>query len=250
MGATGSVMTAGGLKNATAEDIGEMVGAMGNGEAYAKYKTEIINSGVTGEVLLGTSVDDLDEMLKDLGVTSKLHANVIKTNFLKLKQQNEAEQQQQPQPVVVVGQEEAEPSLWRVASTKTLPAMPLQPAEDQQVAPPVDATDCITKTPRSIMSAMFQVQGTDIDPKDIGRSLYDCETMIPKGFGDGINTFDCFISYRVAADAETVEKIYLTLKAKGIHAFWDKACLKKGENWKTGFMNGNRCVLLLFLCSL
>lgn len=36
----------------------------------------------------------------------------------------------------------------------------------------------------------------------------------------------------------TAEKLYLYLKTAGVHAFLDRKCLKNGEKWKDGFLNG------------
>jgi hypothetical protein len=47
-----------------------------------------------------------------------------------------------------------------------------------------------------------------------------------------------FISYRVASDAAHAEKLYNLLTAMGLNVWWDKKCLKTGENWEEGFCKG------------
>ena len=50
--------------------------------------------------------------------------------------------------------------------------------------------------------------------------------------------YDVFLSYRVAADAHHVEKLYNLLTAQGFKVYWDKLCLLPGVNWEQGFCEG------------
>ena len=50
--------------------------------------------------------------------------------------------------------------------------------------------------------------------------------------------FDFFISYRVASDSYHAEKLYNMLTEKGVKVWWDRKCLKPGEDWKVGFCAG------------
>jgi serine/threonine protein kinase len=50
--------------------------------------------------------------------------------------------------------------------------------------------------------------------------------------------FDVFLSYRVAADSDTVEELYNQLTNNGIKVWWDKKCLQSGVSWEEGFCNG------------
>ena len=43
---------------------------------------------------------------------------------------------------------------------------------------------------------------------------------------------------RVASDAELVGKLYDKLTAAGLKVWWDKKCLKGGQKWEDGFVNG------------
>ena len=50
--------------------------------------------------------------------------------------------------------------------------------------------------------------------------------------------YDIFLSYRVAADALHVEKLYKLLVAQGFKVYWDKICLESGMDWEQGFCEG------------
>lgn len=50
--------------------------------------------------------------------------------------------------------------------------------------------------------------------------------------------YDVFISYRVASDSSHAEILYNMLTDEGLKVFWDKKCLKSGEDWKQGFCEG------------
>ena len=50
--------------------------------------------------------------------------------------------------------------------------------------------------------------------------------------------YDVFLSYRVAADALHVEKLYDLLTAQGFIVYWDKLCLEPGVDWEQGFCEG------------
>eukprot|EP01038_Epipyxis_sp_PR26KG_P013759 gene13759-18452_t len=115
-----------------------------------------------------------------------------------------------------------------------------------QLKLPSTTDENVTKTPRFIMGKVFKIQGISIiDPSDI-HCINQCVTLIEKTIDksyrtDGVNTFHCFISYRVSADSNLALNLYHALKLKGIYAFWDKACLKNGEDWKIGFLRGIHC---------
>ncbi|KAI8607347.1 hypothetical protein BC830DRAFT_1175417, partial [Chytriomyces sp. MP71] len=71
-------------------------------------------------------------------------------------------------------------------------------------------------------------------------------------------TYDFFISYRVASEARVAMELYFRLKdqrildemgnSRQVRVYWDKECLKKGQDWRNGFVQGlknSRCVLML-----
>jgi len=47
-----------------------------------------------------------------------------------------------------------------------------------------------------------------------------------------------FLGYRVASDADLVERLYDKLKAAGVNVWWDKRCLPAGQPWEQGFADG------------
>ncbi|KAJ3025930.1 UNVERIFIED_CONTAM: hypothetical protein HDU68_006460 [Siphonaria sp. JEL0065] len=72
------------------------------------------------------------------------------------------------------------------------------------------------------------------------------------------DTFDFFISYRVATEARIAMELYFRLKdqriideyghSRQVRVYWDKECLKKGQDWRDGFVQGlknSRCILML-----
>ncbi|KAJ3130942.1 hypothetical protein HK100_007141 [Physocladia obscura] len=72
------------------------------------------------------------------------------------------------------------------------------------------------------------------------------------------DTYDFFISYRVASDAKIAMELYFRLKdqrvvdehgnSRHVRVYWDKECLKKGQDWHDGFVEGlknSRCVLMI-----
>ena len=90
------------------------------------------------------------------------------------------------------------------------------------------------------MTDMFAIHGIALDPSDLEHAIEKIIKVVGSSGGvcDGERTFDVFVNYRVAADADVAEKLYLYLKTKGINAFLDKKCLRAGEPWKEGFLSG------------
>jgi len=50
-----------------------------------------------------------------------------------------------------------------------------------------------------------------------------------------------FLGYRVASDADLVERLHDKLKAEGVQVWWDKRCLPAGQPWEQGFADGLCC---------
>ncbi|KAJ3405990.1 hypothetical protein HDV05_006238 [Chytridiales sp. JEL 0842] len=100
---------------------------------------------------------------------------------------------------------------------------------------------CISQSPRDILSQIFQIQGVALDPDDMEYGvdkIVSVSKTRPKTARSSAKEYDYFISYRVDADKQTAEKLYLYLKAQGLNPFLDKKCLKNGEPWKQGFISG------------
>ena len=47
-----------------------------------------------------------------------------------------------------------------------------------------------------------------------------------------------FLSYRVKADAQLVERLYDKLRIRGVDVWWDAKCLPPGQPWEEGFADG------------
>ncbi|KAJ3069520.1 NLR, CARD domain-containing protein 3 [Podochytrium sp. JEL0797] len=90
-------------------------------------------------------------------------------------------------------------------------------------------------------------------PDDPSASVTACSDWF-----QSVETYDFFISYRVATDAHTAMELYFRLKdqrisdqygkTRQVKVYWDKECLKKGRDWHDGFVQGlknSRCVLML-----
>ena len=56
--------------------------------------------------------------------------------------------------------------------------------------------------------------------------------------------FDVFISYRVQSDLALARMIYDKLVAAGIKVWFDKECLKPGENWQVSIGHMKNYLLL------
>eukprot|EP01038_Epipyxis_sp_PR26KG_P008916 gene8916-12024_t len=212
MGASGSVIT---LAQLTPEQVGELVANLG--AVYVEYKNILISNAISGEVIASLSETEFAGLLNDLAIKNVVHQKVLISHFKKLK-----------------GSGQDQSSGTNKSSNQ---------ADDdccKFFALPSDfeVGEVVTKTPRSIMSTLFEIQGIAVDPTDLDPAVEKIAKAVGPGFGDGINKFDCFINYRVASDADLAEKLYLYLKTKNIHAFLDKKCLKNGEKWKDGFLTG------------
>ncbi len=96
----------------------------------------------------------------------------------------------------------------------------------------------VTMSPREIMKAMFKLQGLFVDPSSLEDVLVKIVAAVGSGYGNGINKYDCYVSYRMHSDQLLAQELYFRLKDCGIRAFWDKECMKVGERWKDGFLNG------------
>ncbi len=109
--------------------------------------------------------------------------------------------------------------------------------------------DCVTKSPSILLEELFLIHGIQLDPKCIDEACSKIVTAVKSTEKTSTDiVYDCFISYRVNANADVAEKIYFYLKSEGIHPFLDKKSLTNGEDWKIGFLRGlhsSKCMLSL-----
>jgi hypothetical protein len=211
MGAGASTVS---LEQLSPENIGELVTSMG--EVYRPYSDAIISHCVSGAVLASIEADQMKACLESLGVTNIMHQNVLTTNINKLK-----------------ASKHHPPSGGSGGAGHHAQASGFHPLPSSFIL-----KDSVTITPRSIMTQLFEIQGIAVDPTDVEVAVDRLVKTIGTGFGDGKTKFDCFINYRVNADADLAEKLYLYLLSRGVHAFLDRKCLKNGEKWKDGFLTG------------
>ncbi len=212
------------LEQMSAVAVGDFIA--GIGPAYGVYKSMIIENAISGAMVVDIhSTIGISQGLSDLGVTNKMHCSVINSHFTKAY----GEQLPTDNP----GSTSPERSSKNVVNW---------------TPPDVNVNDRVTRTPQALMSDLFTLQGLPVDPSDIDAAVEKIKKFTGRGIGNGTTLFDCFISYRVATDADLAEKLYYSLKNDGIHAFLDKKCLKSGMNWKDGFLQGlksSRCFVAL-----
>jgi hypothetical protein len=198
------------LAKMTCEEVAAGVAAIG--PAYECYKEIFQHNGVDGAVVASFQTEvEILQCFEDMGVTKKIHQQALITQWRKLKESSIAA----PNPL----------------------------ADDHSVLPATEPMeihlgDRITKTPRQLMTEMFKIQGIRLDPTDLDPAVQKIIDTVGRSKSDGVNSFDCFINYRVASEADIAEKLYLYLKSNGIKAFLDKKCLQSGKDWKTGFIQG------------
>lgn len=118
-------------------------------------------------------------------------------------------------------------------------------AENVSMISKTDIIERVERPPKIILSELFTIQGIHIDHDDLDAAIDRLVATIKKSGGngtrcDGVNTFDCFISYRVRSDKNSyiAERLYDKLMLKGIFPFLDTKKLVPGLQWKEGFLQG------------
>lgn len=214
------------MQSLSAQDIGDFVASLG--AAFEPYRTVIIENGFNGEILGDiTQESELNEMLDGMNITNVVHRKLLYKKFTS------------------VGLMSPRISLAVPVGAASTPKSGGQTPTSSHVS------DHLTKSPREILSEMFKIQGVRLDPQDSHEACGKIKNASRRSLSStmhGDYEYDCFISYRVSSDVDIAEKLYLYLKAEGITAFFDKRCLKDGEDWKVGFINGllkSRCFISL-----
>ena len=226
------------LESWSPEKVASLVSSMGT--AYEGYGAIFISECISGVLLSTLSQAEFVETLADLGITKGLHVKNICAHFESLKN-------------AVGGGNHGNNSNSNSSSVTTVVSNVAGILE--KVATVVHGLDLPTRvsvTPRKLMSDLFAIQGIALDPSDLDPAIDKIVATAGSSGGvcDGDKSFDLFINYRVAADADVAEKLYLYLKTKCINAFLDKKCLKAGEPWKEGFLSGlSRSRMFLCLIS-
>jgi actin len=221
MGAAASVS----VTSLSSQEVGQAVATLG--EAYEPYEQLFVQNGIDGSTLTALQVGDLPTLLNDLGIQNTIHKKVLATQLQK-----------------ILGSKTSSGS----SDTGSLWSVPT----DFRMG------DHVTQSPRELMSKLFQIQGIALDPKDKYPAIMKIQKFLqsqgflnenrPKTNEKGEEIYDCFINYRVAAEADTAEMVYLDLKSEGIRPFLDKRCLRDGMPWREGFISGlmrSRCFIAL-----
>ena len=212
MGGGGSIVSL------SAEELGAGVGKLG--KAYEAVKQEIVESGITGEYLFSVVNEDKTQfksfVADNFNITKPLQQDFLfsKYNTLLLNDGTEVTQ----------------------STTTTF-----------------DIRDTVQRPPNVILGELFQIQGISLDPDNVVAAVDKIAAAVRLSVGDhtgcdGETSFDCFLSYRVAADKDVAEKVYYMLLSKGLFPFLDRVKLKDGMPWKDGFLQGlkgSKCFISL-----
>ena len=188
-------------------ELGEAVSKLG--KHYELASKEIIDSGISGTILFQT-VHDSEEQFKSFVAE---HFNITK------------------------------PLLQTVLFTSYAGLLQNDGSSGKSIASLYDIKETLQRSPRQIVTDLFQIQGIKLDPENVAGAVDDIAAAIHASIGedticDGINTFHCFIGYRVLADKIVAELLYDKLTIKGLKPFLDKFKLKNGLPWKDGFLQG------------
>lgn len=205
----------------TPADVGEYVYNLG--EAYQKYKPVIVANGVDGNMLASTDTASLKDILEGLEITNKLHVMKLTAELSR------------------IGSAAAVASNSVVTSSSAPSAAPGTVSTGSADYDKVVFREKLVTAPSTLMSQLFKIQGTPCDPTDLAptvaalaRSIKQC---IAESEAAGVprKEFDCFLSYRIAADL-----LYFKLRDidVGKMPVLDQHCLKMGEDWKVGFQRG------------
>ena len=193
----------------SAEELGSGVAALG--KAFEPYHQEVVENGISGEVIFKSVQDDETKfktyLEKNLNVTKEPHQTAMFVRYIKLINDGE--------------------SGGSVGGKTAV----------------FDIKDSVQRPPSQIMHDLFQLQVIPLDPSNVAGSVNEIAATIRASIGentgaDGKTKYDCFLSYRVATDADVAEKIYDKLTVLGFFPFLDKFKLKSGMPWKDGFLEG------------
>lgn len=242
------------LQEFTAGEVGNAVAALGT--AYESYKATFCDNGVDGEMVSAMTDDEFNEFADELGVTSKLHRKKILMELKKWQAPLALLHTASPvhsssSPSATVDAAAAPATVDAAAAPATVDAaaaapVPIAPAgviaskstPEPSLGDDFVLGDKVTRDPRSIMEELFALQGIFYDRAGPEEALEKICNFVGVGGCDGVNSFDVFISYRVAADKDAAQLVYQHLHERGVFCFLDSKCLVDGMPWKEGFMQG------------
>jgi hypothetical protein len=228
------------LAEITAEEISNAIAALGT--AYQGYKDAFLDNGVDGDMVASMTEDEFHEFSEELGVTSKLHKKKILTELKKLQNVNMCVRPPEA-TIAASGAVAIAPAVKPVVAPASAPSQPQHAVPNvagggHNAGADFQLGDKVTRSPRELMKELFDLQGIFYNRKDPSAALEKIGNFVGAGGCDGVNSFDVFISYRVAADKDVAQTVYDSLRAQGVFAFLDSKCLVDGMPWKEGFMKG------------
>ena len=282
MGAAISTTGTFNLEAASAEEVSAFVGNLSDG--MGDLAGAIRKAAINGKVLASCTRDELKAILVEIGITSVAHQVRLIAEWNAMKERHAAGHSagavahagmaqgitislpsaiacddviETPAATVFAGKSAggAGPTGNGNAlqgpvpgtSRPVLTASAVRVVEDN-----VPLVGTVTSSPRDILSDVFSNQGMECDPSSLKNCAAELTAVLTErcqSIDSTDKVYDCFISYRVDADKDVAEKLYLMLKLKGLNPFLDKACLPCGEAWQINFLNALRlskcCVALI-----
>ena len=183
------------------EDVANFVAHIG--PDYAQFAVKIRENGIDGAFLEECSHEEVDDLLKEIGVTKLIPRKKLMTELKKINSKNGGASDEKDEKKEEVASQ----------SAATLP-------------------------PAVTLGNLFKIQGIKVDPQELSSAVDKLVARLNNIKLSEGKTFHCFLSYRVRTDADLVEKLYYALKAAGLNPFMDKYCLVDGQGWKEGFIDG------------
>ena len=174
----------------------------------------LLANGCDGMTLKTLSEEEIMECLVDMGVDKLMHRKNMCTKLLQLQSSCASDNNFERKSGDIRPASSATSIVNKINQISFCVPSEFQIPEE------------VSWAPREVMTNMFQIQGIALDPKDIDPALQKVQNAIEtksEGYcSDGVTSYDVFLSYRVATDADLAEKIYLNLKLAGLHPFLDK----------------------------
>lgn len=141
---------------------------------YEPYEDIILSNAIDGAALLAMpNEESVRQALIDVGISNSMHRSVLTAKIL----------------------ESIAASIESVGGFVENP----EPAPESSPGPQLEVLDKITQSPRRILQQLFSIQGIDVDPENVknvtGKICQEVRSSVAAGWANGVDRFDCFISY-------------------------------------------------------
>lgn len=202
------------IETLTTEEVAYLVSEIGS--SYEKYSSIIIASEIDGSYLI-SMVDKIDELLDEIGITSKVHRSKISKLILTAYAKSQSIEVEEEEVVEVAEEEVAEEEEKEEGEEVAEEVGDIVLDEHEvELKNNTEIEDLVIIDPRTLMTNIFKIQGIKLDPTDVDPAV----AKIVQAVGhaeecDGEEIYDCFINYRVATEANTAMTLYLELKTQG-----------------------------------